>query len=272
LAGTEYGFILSSRKGKMEIRPLTKENLEDIVYPCICEESTIQFAPGKDAKKSWIKQRMNKGYAGQIAYEQGKPVGFVDYLPIEYTPDPIAGEDLFFLNCIYIIKAYQGRSFGKALLSAAEREAKRTKKGMAVAAFDNEYSFMPASYFIKAGYKEVDRRRKLVLLTKTFKPVSPPFFLEPGYKPQLIPGKVAVELFWSGRCPHNPVAINRVKKVCGEFPNNVIFKEFLTGDLEVARRYGISFGIFINGEGKFCGPPPSEEKIREVLQSAIDNL
>jgi GNAT superfamily N-acetyltransferase len=256
----------------MEIRPLTEENLDDIVYPCICEDSTTQFAPGKEARISWIKQRLNKRYEGQIAYEQRSPIGFVDYLPIQYTPDPIAGEDLFILNCIYVIRVCQGRGFGKALLSAAEREAKRTKKGMAVTAFANEHLFMPASYFIKAGYEEVDRRANLVLLTKTFKPVSPPFFLEWGYKPQLIPGKVVVEVFWSGRCPHNPIAIDRVKKICGEFPNNVILKEFSTEDLEVARRYGISFGIFINGEGKFCGPPPSEEEVREELQSAVENI
>ncbi len=256
----------------MEIRPLTEENLDDIVYPCICEDSTTQFAAGKEARRSWIKQWLNKGYEGQIAYEQGSPVGFVDYLPIEYTPDPIRGEGLFFLNCIYVIRACQGRGFGKALLSAAEREAKRTKKGMAVTAFDHEHWFMPASYFIKAGYEEVDRRAELVLLTKTFKQVSSPFFLEQGYKPQLTRGKVVVDVFWSGRCPHNPIAVDRVKKICGEFPDNIILKEFSTDDLEVARRYGISFGIFINGEGKFCGPPPTEQEVREELQSAVENI
>jgi GNAT superfamily N-acetyltransferase len=255
----------------VRIVDFSEKNLMDLVKPCISEPETLQFKKGAPFRIDWIKKSLNKGYGAKLLYDGRKPIGFIDYLPIEYIPDPVEGKDIFFLNCIYIQRAYWGKGYGRMLILALEDEAKKKDKGVALLAWDHSHWFMPASYFLNLGCEEVARRGKEVLLWKKFAERKPPYFIEGKYKPHLVSGRLLVEAFFSGRCPHNSVIVERVKRVCEEFQNGMEFREISTEDFKLAKKSGISFGILFNGKRKLLGAP-TEEEIRREVKSALNKL
>ena len=259
----------------VEIRDLTPENLH--VEAVCCEEGNEDLERVADQKVAWLNEMMTKGLGAKIAYEDERPAGFIEYSPIEVAPMAIAGREITLITCIWVFNpdadkgkgGFQGKGYGKALLQAAEDDARRRSKGMAVSAYDHDFWFTPASFFTHFGYKEVDRRGTRVLLFKAFEPVESPSFMEPRYEPQLEPDKVVVDAFWNSRCPMGLVVLRRLREVCAEFGDRVVLREVCTNEREVVERYGMSSGIHFNGQSKFWAPP-SEDEIRAELKKTME--
>lgn len=275
----------------MEIKRINDKNLKDIVDSCICEEWVKKFAENNDVniervregfskgaelRIDWIKKWLSLGYRAKIAYQQGRPIGFVDYLPIETQID-IAGQDIILINCINIIpnSSYRGKGYGKLLLDEAEIDVKKLSKGVAVIAH-NHPRWMPISFFTKRGYKVVDERDseiKEMLMLKAFCLVGPPKFVKQkyDYKPKPVSGKVVVEIFWSGVCPHNLLSVELLKDVLSEFGNKVLIKEVATNDLpsDVIKKYGHGYGFYINGKPNFWLLGASRDEIHREVESNL---
>jgi len=275
----------------MEIKNLTNENLKDIVGPCICEEWVERFAKNNDVniervrkgfskgaelRINWIKKRLPLGYRAKIAYEKERPIGFIDYFPIE-TVGGISGQDITLINCVLIIPnpIYRNKGYGKLLLEEVEIDVKKLSKGIAVIAH-NHPRWMPASFFAKRGYKVVDEQDskiKEMLMLKTFQPVQLPKFIRQkyDYKPKTVSGKVVVEIFWSGMCPHNLLSVELLKDMLNEFGNKVLIKEAATNDLpsDVIKKYGHGYGIYINGKPNFWLMGASRDEIHQEIESNL---
>ncbi len=272
----------------MEIKSLSKKNLEDIARICVCDECVEWFAKdydvnikrvkegfakGKVMRVDWIKKRLPLGYGAKIAYEAEKPIGFIDYLPIEAQKESISGKDITLINCIFIIPGSRDKGYSKFLLYEAEEEAEKISRGIAVIAHKHP-EWMPADYFAKRGYKVVDSQNgsiKQLLMFKKFQPTESPKFLRQkyGYKQKSKTGRVVVEIVWSGRCPHNQISVELLKEVLDEFGDKVIIKEVITNELEsdVIRKYGLGYGIYVNGKPNFWLLGASKEEIRQKILS-----
>jgi GNAT superfamily N-acetyltransferase len=275
----------------MEIKNLNDENLKDIVEPCVCEEWVKKFAENNDVnigrvregffkgaelRIDWIKKWLSVGYRAKIAYQQERPIGFIDYLPIE-TQKGISGQDITLINCINIIpnSSYRGKGYGKLLLEEAEIDVKKLSKGVAVIAH-NHPRWMPASFFTKRGYKVVDEQDgeiKEMLMLKAFHPVESPKFVKQkyDYKPKPISGKIVVEIFWSGVCPHNLLSVELLKDVLSEFGNKVLIKEVATNDLplDAIKKYGYGYGVYINGKPNFWILGASRDEIHREIKGNL---
>jgi GNAT superfamily N-acetyltransferase len=275
----------------MEVKNLTNENLKDIVGPCVCEEWIERFvknndvniervrkgfSKGAELRIDWIKKWLPLGYGAKIAYEKEWPIGFIDYFPIETARD-IFGQDITLINCVLIIPnpIYRDKGCGKLLLEAVEIDVKKLSKGIAVRAH-NHPRWMPASFFAKRGYKVVDEQDgkiKEMLMLKIFQSVEPPKFVRQKYthEPKLISGKVVVEIFWSGVCPHNLLSVELLKNALSEFGNKVLIKEVATNDLpsDVIKKYGHGYGIYINGNPNFWLMGASRDEIHQEIESNL---
>jgi len=275
----------------MEIKNINEKNLKDIVNPCVCEEWIKKFADNNDVnikrvresfskgtelRIEWIKKRLPLGYRAKIVYEQERPIGFIDYLPIETQKD-IAGQDITLINCINVIpnSSYRGKGYGKLLLEEAEIDMKKLSKGVAVIAHSHP-RWMPVPFFTKRGYEIVDERDgeiKEMLMLKAFCSVGPPKFVRQkyDYKPKPVFGKVVVEIFWSGACPHNLLSVELLKDVLSEFGNKVLIKEVATNDLpsNVIKKYGHDFGVYTNGKPNFWLLGASRDEIHREIKSNL---
>ena len=276
----------------MKIKNLNDKNLKDIVEPCVCEEWVKKFAKNNDVnlervkggfskgaelRIDWIKKRLPLGYRAKIAYEEEKPVGFIDYLPIEIAQDPILGYDITVINCILIIPgdSYRSKGYGRILLELAEADAEKMSRGIAVVAH-NHPRWMPASFFTKMGYNIVDEQNgkiKEILMLKTFQSVESPMFVKSAntHNQKSVSDKVIVEIFCSGACPHNLMSVELLKESLIEFGDKVIIKEVITNDLasDVRRKYGHSYGVYINGKPNFWLLGASKDEIRQEIENNL---
>jgi GNAT superfamily N-acetyltransferase len=236
------------------------------------DEDTEKAAP---VRETWLKDNLAKGLRVKVVVDNGKPVGFAHCLPIELSTWGMSGTDIMTVPCLtlkysYVYKQERGSGYGRALMEAVESEAKKTKKGVAVRAYDNDFWFMPASFFMKLGYRQVSKQGDAVIMFKAFESVRPPVMHRLSYQPNLVPRKVVVDAFWNPICLTSLVEIMRIREVCAEYGDRLVLNEYNCGDKDVLERYQTERAIFINGEPKSWGYEAPRDGLRKEIDSALE--
>ena len=154
---------------------------------CLClEDWSDDMKEAGNHKEVWYSKMRDKGLRVKLALDDGGQVGgMIQYVPIEQSP--ANGEGLYFINCIWVHGHKQGRGnfqkrgMGKALLEAAEEDAKALgAKGMAAWGVLLPF-WMKARWFKKRGYTKADRQGIRVLMWKSFaENALPPKWIKEG--------------------------------------------------------------------------------------------
>lgn len=260
----------------MEVIDLAEENRH--LYFCCLEDWSDEITEGIPKKEEWFNKMVKRGLRAKLAVDEvGTVGGMIQYLPAEHSF--IEGGGLYFINCIWV-HGYdkgrgnlQGKGMGRALVDAAERDAKdRGAKGMA--AWGVMFPFwMKASWFKKQGYSNADRTGTAVLLWKAFaNDAAPPKWIKKKKVPQSIPGAVTVTSFTNGWCTGQNMTYERAKRAAEELGEKVIFEAVDTSEREALTEWGIADGLFIDGKEVNTGPPPSYDKIVELITKRLKNL
>jgi len=162
---------------------------------------------------------------------------------------------------------------GKALLEAAEEDA-RALGAKGIAAWGLILPFwMKASWYKKHGYKKADRDGISQLVWKPFSAdAQAPKWIKQKAKPQKTPGVVTVTSFINGWCPAQNLTHERAKRAAGEFGDKIAFNTVDTFDRQTFLQWGISDALFIDDKQVNTGPPPSYEKIRKLIESKVKKL
>lgn len=260
----------------MKIIDLSSE-YETLYFQCL-EDWSEEIREAGDHRARWYEKYRSRGLRVKLALDDSGTVGgMIQYLPIEHTF--AAGRNLYMILCIWVHGHKQGRGnfqkqgMGKALLSAAEADAKeRGAKGMAAWGILLPF-WMKASWFKKQGYSKADRDSIRVLLWKKFtEDATPPSWIRRKKVPAPCPGTVTVTCFKNGWCPVQNLAFERAQKACAELGDAVIFREVDTSDRETFLEWGIADGLFINGKEMRIGPPPSYQKIKKQIMKQLKKL
>ena len=231
-------------------------------------------------KEKWYNKMKDKGLRVKLArHESGAIAGMVQYFPIEYSW--VNGKDLYFIGCIWVKGGknghfnFQNQGMGKALLHAAEEDAKALgAKGM-VAWGTSLPVWLKAKWFKKQGYKPVDKKGFLgdVLLWKTFTDdAEAPEWIEQKKKPEKQEGKVKVTCISNGWCPAMNLSSIRAKEVAEEFGDDVVLEEVNTLDRDNMEDWGITDVLYIDGQKISTGPPPTKEKLRKKIAGKVQKL
>lgn len=259
----------------MEIVDLGKENEQDF-FLCL-EDWSSDLREAGSHKADWYERNRDRVRVKLALDDQGTVGGMIQYMPIE---DSFAeGSDLYMIYCIWVHGSkkgrgnFQKRGMGRALVEAAEQDAReRGVKGIAAWGISMPF-FMKASWFKKRGFKPVDRQGISVLLWKPFtQEAVPPQFIKRKRKPELIAGRVSVTAFINGWCPAQNMVYERAKRAAGEFGNAVEFHGIDTSDREIFLEWGIYDGLFIDGKEVRTGPPPPYEKIERLIRKRVKRL
>ena len=259
----------------MEVIDLTDE-WKQLYFVCL-EDWSDELKEAGDHKEVWYNKMQDKGLQVKLALDDnGEVGGMIQYVPVEHSF--VEGKGLYFINCIWVHGHKQGRGnfqkkgMGKTLLEAAEDDAK-TKGANGIAAWGIPLPFwMKASWFRKQGYTKVDKQGLLgpVLLWKPFNSeATPPKWIRQKKKPETIPGKVAITAFSSGWCTAQNLAFERAKRAASEFGDSVVFQKIDTFDRANFLEWGIADALFINNKEVQTGPPPSYEKIRNIIANMV---
>jgi len=260
----------------MKIIDLSEE-YEKVYFVCL-EDWSEEMKEAGDHKKIWYNKMKDKGLCVKLALDdRGQVGGMIQYVPVEQSF--IEGKGLYFINCIWVHGYKKGRGkfqkkgMGKALLQAAENDAK-DKGAEGLAAWGISFPFwMKASWFKKQGYKKADREGMRILLWKPFTDIAkPPKWIKQKKKPDTVPGKVTVTSFINGWCSAQNLVFERAKRAASEFGEQVVFREINTFDREAFLESGILDALFIDTKEVRTGPPPSYNKIKRLIKKRVKKL
>ena len=259
----------------MKIIDITPENENQ--YFCCLEEWSDDMKEAGDGKQKWYEQMQDKGLKVKFALDENDVIGgMIQYIPIEHSM--FEGENLYVVLCIWVHGHKQGRGdyrkkgMGKALLKAAEDDAKPLGANGLVTWGLIIPVFMRASWFKRQGYKVVDRSGIMRLLWKPFNENAvPPKFIKPKKRPDKGEGKVNVSIFRNGWCQSMNITCERARRASLDFPKKTILQEYDTTDSELVKEWGITDGLFIDGKEVRVGPPLSYEKIRKKIAKKVRN-
>lgn len=260
----------------MRVIDLTEEH-ERLYFVCL-EDWCEEMKEAGDHKETWYRKMKDRGLRVKLALDdQGQVGGMIQYVPIEESF--AEGRDLYFVNCIWVHGYrkgrgnFQKRGMGKALLRAAEADAKELgAKGLVAWGVTLPF-FMKASWFKKQGYTRVDKEGMQVLLWKPFADDAvAPKWIKQKKKPGAMPGQVTVTAFLNGWCPAQNLVFERAKRAAFELGDKVVFQGINTFDRQVLLDWGIADGLFIDGRQVRTGPPPSYKKIRRMIAKRARKL
>ncbi|MBN2495446.1 MAG: GNAT family N-acetyltransferase [Deltaproteobacteria bacterium] len=248
---------------------------------CLCLEDWSADAKESGPKRrQWLDRGMkHHGLRAKLALDDdGVEGGMIQYGPIEHSH--VDGEGLYFIYCIHVHGYKQGRGnfrkrgMGKALLAAAEQDA-RALGASGMASWGIWLPFwMKASWFKKHGYRKADRQGLAVLLWKPFRDDARPprWFPKTNKLPAPVPGKVDLTAFSSGWCLAQNLVYERAKRAAAEFGDAVVFREIDTSARSAVAEWGVADEVLLDGEVLQKGPPPSYEAIRKRIARRVARL
>jgi len=248
-----------------------------LYFACL-EDWSDEMKDAGDHKEKWYAQMKDRGLRVKLAQdERGVVGGMIQYIPVETSF--AEGSDLYFINCIWVHGYKEGRGnfqkrgMGKALLRAAEEDARALgAKGITAWGLSMPI-WMKASWFRKHGYKKVDKQGMQVLLWKPFDDSgSPPRWIKQQKSPETTPGKVTVTGFINGWCPAQNMVFERAKRAAAELGDRVVFRGINTFDRDTFLEWGIADALYIDGKEVRTGPPPSYQKIRKAIAKRVRKL
>jgi GNAT superfamily N-acetyltransferase len=230
-----------------------------------------------DRRLAWLLAMDKKGSRVKVATLDSQRAGFLHVIPIEFCPWGPLGRDLLVIPCL--VSVSKGQGVGRALLAAAEEEARRQgRKGIVTMGYYHDHWFMPASFFEANGFLTCpsaraagfDIKHKAAMLWKLFdERAEAPMLLKPNYELKSIPGKVVIDLFWNGFCQTSIIEAQRVKEVAAEFGDRVVLNEYSADDRPALLRHQIARGIFVNGREIYWGHEAPYDGIREAIAQAL---
>jgi GNAT superfamily N-acetyltransferase len=251
-------------------------DLDETTKPIFCqclEDWPDDVREAGDRRCRWVDRFTPRGLRAKLALDDAGVVGgMIQYLPIEAST--VDGSGLYFIPCIWVHGHktgrgnFQGSGMGRALLAAAEEDARALgAKGMAAWGLWLPF-WMRASFFKKHGYRSVDRDGIASLLFKPFvAEARPPRFFRRTVKPlELTPGRVNVTCFVNGWCTAGIVTAERARRVAGEFGEAVTFREIDTSEHAAVAEWGLADALFVEGRRVMTGPPISPDRLRRIVQ------
>jgi GNAT superfamily N-acetyltransferase len=251
------------------------EDKKDLFGLCL-EDWSPDAREAGPKRRQWLDRCLACGLRCKLAVDDnGVEGGMIQYGPIEHSN--VDGTGLFFVYCIHVHGYRQGRGdfrkrgMGKALLAAAEEDARQLgAQGMAAWGVWLPF-WMKASWFKRHGYAKADRRGLAVLLWKPFtEDAAPPrWFPRTNKQPEPIAGKVNVVAFNSGWCLAQNLVYERAKRAAAEFGDQVVFREIDTTSRNTVAEWGEADAVFVDGRDVQKGPPPSYEKIRALIAKRV---
>ena len=254
-------------------------DLDETTKPVFCqclEDWSDDVKETGDRRCRWVDRFIPRGLRAKIALDDaGTPGGMIQYLPIEQST--VDGSGLYFITCIWVHGHeqgrgnFQGRGMGRALLAAAEDDARCLgAKGMAAWGLWLPF-WMKASWFRRHGYRSAARNGIASLLFKPFtKDARPPRWFPRTARPlELSPGRVNVTCFVNGWCTAGNLTAERARRVAGEFGDAVAFREIDTSEHATVAEWGLADALFVDGKRVMTGPPISPERLRKIVRRRV---
>lgn len=189
---------------------LTADNIGHEHLCCIIRSKKSH--PGIEAKRQWLADRLKEGHVFRKL--NAKATVFIEYAPLEVAWVPIAGDNYYYLYCLWALGDYKGKGYGKSLMEYCLADAKRKgKSGICMLGAKRQKNWLTDQSFAKKfGFEVVDiTDTGYELLALSFDGTNPKFV--PSVKKQEIESK-DLTIYYDMQCPYIYQSIEMIKQYC----------------------------------------------------------
>lgn len=131
---------------------VTAANLHEEGF--FCYKSKPQ-SDGYLAKQAWLAERLAEGMGLHILYEGKRSVGFIEYIPAEYSWRVIDAPGALVIHCLWVVGSGKGKGYGTRLLDLCLEQARaQGKTGVTMLSSRGNW-LATEKIFLKAGFAEV---------------------------------------------------------------------------------------------------------------------
>lgn len=222
----------------MKIVNITPENAYEHSFFCIKNVKE----PGFEAKQDWFEKSVKEGLKLKVIYaDDGKQIGFIEYVPSEFAWRPIDAEGYLFIQCIMVYpNKYRESGAATRLINECIGEAK--EKGLnGVCTFASQGPWMATKkLFQKSDFKKIAQKGRFELMVFKLKENTPdPVFID--WEAELEKYK-GWNLIYADQCPWHKKGVDALVKFASGRGMNLKVKKVETS--AEAKKMPGGFGVF----------------------------
>jgi GNAT superfamily N-acetyltransferase len=223
-----------------EIVPVDIHNVDKLGF--FCCKSKVK-TPGYQQKRRWLEERFGEGLQMRLAVEDGRSVGFIEYIPGPYAWRAVNAEAYMAIHCIWVVGRAKEMGYGSQLLETCVQDArKRDFPGVAMVTSRGVW-LAGSDLFLRHGFTLVDSvPPSFDLAVLKFGDAADPSF-PTDWDDRIQAFGDGVTVVRTSQCPYLDDATNTVLEAAQELalPAQVI--EFNSAE-ELRRRSPTPFGVF----------------------------
>jgi ribosomal protein S18 acetylase RimI-like enzyme len=164
---------------------------------------------GYAQKTSWLQERFSEGLRIQIVYEDGRSVGFIEYIPAEFAWRAVKAPGYLLIHCLWVVGRAKNQGYGSRLLDICVADA-RTMGSSGVAMVTSSKPWLAGSkLLLKHDFERVDEMAPFELLVKRFDTTPLPSF-PTDWEARLGRFGAGLTVVRSDQCPYMEDATNTV--------------------------------------------------------------
>ena len=222
-------------------------------------------------KLAWLDQRFAEGLQIRIIREDGRSVGFIEYLPAEFAWRPVQAAGYLFVHCLWVVGRAKEKGYGARLLGACLEDAWAMGKRGVAATTRKGGHLVGNGIFLKRGFEVVDRAPPAFgLVARTFGDGPPPSFPQDWEERQARYGD-GLTVVYAHQCTYFHDAVRETLATAAEVGVHTCRAVELQSAREVQERapcpYG-TFGIVYNSALLSC-TPLSAKRLTGRLQERL---
>lgn len=188
----------------VEIITVDGTNVEEYGFFCYKSKPKSQ---GYQKKLHWLRQRFADGLKIKILYENDRSVGFIEYIPGEYTWRVVEAPGYLVIHCLWVVGRGKEKGYGSRLLNECVEEARRLgRQGVAMVSSRGNW-LANEKVFLKNGFENVGSAPpSFSLLVKKIKAGPGPIFPQ-DWEKRLGYYSSGTTVIYADQCPYMPDAV-----------------------------------------------------------------
>jgi ribosomal protein S18 acetylase RimI-like enzyme len=229
-----------------KIVTVTGDNFEEEGFFCFKSKPKSE---GFQKKQAWLRKRFEEGMKIKILYEGERSLGFIEYIPAEYTWRALNAPNYLVIHCLWVVGRGKGKGYGSLLLEECFKDARgQGKSGVTMVSSQGNW-LASEKVFLHNGFNKIETALpSFALLVKKIKEdLSPSFPRDWEERRQALgPGATVV---YADQCPYVPDAVSHAVKILedrGFDTKTVKFESSAEVQAKSPTPYGV-FGIVIDG-------------------------
>lgn len=259
--------FVKMRNSPIEIITVDAGNVEENGFFCVKNRKH----PGYAIKLSWLKRRFDEGMRIKLVRTaDDKQVGFLEYIPGEYTWRVVEAAGYLVIHCIWVVSRkcpYGG--VASALLDDCVRDARSSgRRGVAVVTSDGPW-MADRRVFVKNGFERVDDGEpRFQLLVKRTGKGPPPTF--PHDWSERLKRNRGLKLLYTGQCPYIGNAVRELPPVADAHGIELDLVELMSA-AEARKKMPSPYGVIslVHNGRLLADHPISATRFKNILEKEL---